>query len=46
MIVAADLMRTDVTPLHAGRPARPGAGIFVENDLVALPVVDARGPRE
>jgi CIC family chloride channel protein len=40
IIVAADLMRTDVTPLHPDDRLDRAAELFVENDLVALPVVD------
>lgn len=39
-IVAADLMRTDLTPLHADDRLDRAVELFVENDLVALPVVD------
>jgi chloride channel protein, CIC family len=45
MIVAADLMRTDVTPLHADDRLDRAAELFVENDLVALPVVDGTPER-
>jgi chloride channel protein, CIC family len=40
MIVAADLMHGHVIPLHAEDPLDRAAELFVENDLVALPVVD------
>ncbi|HZZ80473.1 MAG TPA: chloride channel protein [Gemmataceae bacterium] len=40
LIVAADLMRTDVTPLRADYRLDQAVELFVENDLVALPVVD------
>jgi CIC family chloride channel protein len=38
-IVAEDLMRTDVTPLSPGDPLDRAQELFVENDLLALPVV-------
>jgi chloride channel protein, CIC family len=41
IIVAADLMRTDVTPLHAEDRLERAADLFLKNDLVALPVVDS-----
>jgi CIC family chloride channel protein len=40
LVVAADLMRTDVPPLKAGDPLDRAMELFVENDLLALPVVD------
>jgi CBS-domain-containing membrane protein len=40
IIVAADLMRTDITPLHVDDRLDRAAELFVENNLVALPVVD------
>jgi len=45
IIVAADLMRTDVTPLYADDGLDRAAELFVENDLVALPVVDGTPDR-
>ena len=33
-------MRTDVTPLHADDRLDRAVELFVENDLVVLPVVD------
>ena len=45
IIVAADLMRTDVTPLRLDDRLDRAAELFVENDLVALPVVDASPER-
>lgn len=40
MILAADLMRTDVEPLHLHDRVDRALELFVENDLTALPVVD------
>jgi chloride channel protein, CIC family len=45
IIVAADLMRTDVAPLHADDRLDRAAELFVKNDLVALPVVDGTQER-
>ena len=39
-LVAADLMRSDVQPLHPDDPLDVGMQLFVENDLLVLPVVD------
>ncbi len=39
-LVAADLMRSDVQPLHPDDPLNVGMQLFVENDLLVLPVVD------
>jgi CIC family chloride channel protein len=40
VIVAADLMRSDVTPLQPGDRLDRALELFVENDILALPVVD------
>jgi chloride channel protein, CIC family len=40
MILAADLMRTDVDPLQLHDRVDRALELFVENDLTALPVVD------
>jgi CIC family chloride channel protein len=40
MIVAADLMRGDVSPLHPDDRLDRALEMFVENDVLALPVVD------
>ena len=40
LIVAADLMRTDVTPLQPDDTLDRALELFVESDLLALPVVD------
>jgi CBS domain-containing protein len=46
LIVAADLMRGDVTPLQPDDRLDRALELFVENDLLALPVVDrAQGER-
>src|SRR5262249_49343350 len=40
IIIGADLMRSDVTPLRPGDRLDRALELFVENDLLALPVVD------
>jgi CBS domain-containing protein len=40
MVIAADLMRTDVTPLQATDPLDRALGLFAESNLLELPVVD------
>jgi chloride channel protein, CIC family len=40
IVLAADLMRSDVVPLHPGTPIDHALELFVENDLLELPVVD------
>jgi CIC family chloride channel protein len=40
LLIAADLMRTDVSPLHADDRIDRALELFVESDLLALPVVD------
>jgi CIC family chloride channel protein len=40
LIVAADLMRTDVTPLRPTDRLDRAVELFVENDLLVLPVVE------
>jgi CIC family chloride channel protein len=40
LVVAADLMRTDVLPLHPTDRLDRALELFVESDLLALPVVD------
>jgi CIC family chloride channel protein len=40
LVVAADLMITDVTPLHPDDPIDRALELFVESDVLALPVVD------
>jgi CIC family chloride channel protein len=42
LVVAADLMRTDITPLHAGDPLDRAQELFVENNVLVLPVIDGR----
>jgi CIC family chloride channel protein len=39
-VLAADLMRVDVVPLHAGDRLDQALELFVENNLMELPVVD------
>jgi CIC family chloride channel protein len=41
LVVAADLMRSDVTPLQLDDRLDRAQELFVENDLLALPVVDS-----
>jgi CIC family chloride channel protein len=43
LLVAADLMRSNVTPLSAGQRLDEAMELFVESDLLALPVVDGEG---
>ena len=45
IIVAADLMRTDITPLHADDRLERAVDLFVKNDFAALPVVDGTSKR-
>ena len=40
IVLAADLMRTDVVPLHPGDPLDYALELLVENNLLELPVVD------
>jgi CIC family chloride channel protein len=40
LVLAADLMRSDVTPLQLDDRLDRAQELFVENDLLALPVVD------
>jgi CIC family chloride channel protein len=40
IVLAADLMRSDVVPLHPGDPLDLALELFVENNLLELPVVD------
>jgi CIC family chloride channel protein len=46
MILAADLMRTDVEALHMEDRVDRALELFVENDLTALPVIDGTGDRK
>ncbi len=39
LLVAADIMRSQVTPLKPEQPLDEALELFVENDLLALPVV-------
>jgi len=39
-VVAADLMRSDITPLREGDPLDRALELFVESDRLALPIVD------
>ncbi len=43
--LAADLMRTDVTPLHPDDPLEEAQEMFVENNLLELPVVERDGDK-
>jgi CIC family chloride channel protein len=43
LLVAADLTRGAVTPLRADDPVDYAMELFVESDLLALPVVDGSG---
>jgi CIC family chloride channel protein len=42
LILATDLMRTDITPLRPDDRLDRALELFVENDLLALPVVDSQ----
>jgi CIC family chloride channel protein len=44
LLVAADLIRTDIRPLHEDDQLDVGMYLFAENDLLVLPVVD-RSPQ-
>jgi CIC family chloride channel protein len=46
MILAADLMRTDVDALHLEDRVDRALELFVENDLTALPVIDGTTDRK
>jgi CBS domain-containing protein len=46
MILAADLMRTDVDALHLEDRVDRALELFVENDLTALPVIDGSADRK
>jgi CIC family chloride channel protein len=46
MIVAADLMRSDVSPLRPEDRLDRALEMFVENDVLALPVVDGPAGRQ
>jgi CBS-domain-containing membrane protein len=45
LVVAADLMRADVTPLQPQDSLDRALELFVESDLLALPVVDGTPER-
>ena len=45
LVVAADLMRSDVTPLRADDPLDRALELFVDSDLLVLPVVADDGRR-
>jgi CIC family chloride channel protein len=45
LVLAADLMRTDVTPLQPDDRLDRALELFVESDLLALPVVDGSPQR-
>jgi CIC family chloride channel protein len=45
LVVAQDLMLTDVTPLHPDDPIDRALELFVESDVLALPVVDGSPQR-
>jgi CIC family chloride channel protein len=45
LLVAADLMRTDVAPLRPDDPLDRAMELFAESDLLVLPVVDGPGTR-
>ena len=43
LVVAADLMRTGVTPLRRHDRLDAALELFVESDLLALPVIESNG---
>ena len=45
LLVAADLAQSDVEPLMPGDELDLAMELFVENDLLALPIVDNRSDR-
>jgi CIC family chloride channel protein len=45
LVVAADLMRTDVAPLRLEDPVEHAMELFAESDLLVLPVIDGPEPR-
>ncbi len=45
LVVAADLMRADVTPLRPEDPVERAMELFVESDLLVLPVTDGAPPK-
>jgi CIC family chloride channel protein len=45
MLLAADLMRTDIVPLVADDPLDDAMQRFVENDVLALPIVESLAER-
>jgi chloride channel protein, CIC family len=45
LLLAADLMRTRVTPLLPGQDLRQALELFIENDLMALPVIASNEDR-
>jgi len=46
LVLAADLMRGNVTPLQADDPLERAQQLFVENDLLALPLVNDLDERQ
>jgi CIC family chloride channel protein len=46
LLVAADLMRAEVTPLKPADGVNEAMELFVESDLLALPVVDGTGEQK
>jgi CIC family chloride channel protein len=45
LVVAADLMRADIVPLHSEDPVERAMELFAESDLLVLPVIDGATPR-
>jgi CIC family chloride channel protein len=46
LVLAADLMRSDVVPLQPDDRIDRALELFVDNDLMALPIVDSTGSRK
>ncbi len=46
LVIAADLMRTEVTPLVAEDTLERAYELFVENELSALPLVNSRQDKQ
>jgi chloride channel protein, CIC family len=45
LVVAADLMRSDIVPLRLEDPVERAMELFAESDLLVLPVIDGSEPR-
>jgi chloride channel protein, CIC family len=45
LVVAADLMRSDIVPLQVDDPVERAMELFAESDLLVLPVIEGPSPR-